>query len=63
MHAEPSHWLHEIFIFQNYLSPIVAWANNPIINWGYLFIYCDISPSKVVDEIIKWMGLKWNICF
>jgi hypothetical protein len=37
VHAEPSHWLHEISIFQNSSSPFLAWANTPIINWGYLF--------------------------
>jgi hypothetical protein len=37
VHAEPSHWLHEISMFQNCSSPLLAWANTPIINWGYLF--------------------------
>jgi len=37
VHAEPSHWLHEISMFQNCSSPFLAWANTPIINWGYLF--------------------------
>ncbi len=37
MHAEPSHWLHEISISKNYSSPFLAWANTPIINWGYLY--------------------------
>jgi hypothetical protein len=36
-HAEHSHWLHEILFFQNCLSPFLAWANSPIINWGYFF--------------------------
>jgi hypothetical protein len=28
VHAEPSHWLHETFNFQNCLSPLyLAWAN------------------------------------
>jgi hypothetical protein len=27
MHGEPSHWLHEIFYFQNYLSPFLACVN------------------------------------
>jgi hypothetical protein len=26
------------FYFQNCSSPFLAWANTPIINWGYLFI-------------------------
>jgi hypothetical protein len=37
VHAEPSHWLHGISMFQNCSSPFLAWANTPIINWGYLF--------------------------
>jgi hypothetical protein len=37
VHAEPYHWLHEISMFQNCSSPLLAWANTPIINWGYLF--------------------------
>jgi hypothetical protein len=34
--AEPSHWLwlHEISMFQNCLSPFLARANTPIVNWG-----------------------------
>jgi hypothetical protein len=47
-HAESSYWLHENFYFQNCLSPFLAWANDPIINWGYLFIYL----------ISKWQP-KW----
>jgi hypothetical protein len=46
MHAEPSHWLHEISMFQNYLSPVLAWANNPIINQGYLFTSGSVSVNK-----------------
>jgi len=35
VHAEPlAAWN---FYFQNCSSPFVAWANTPIINWGYLF--------------------------
>jgi len=41
----------------------MAGANNPIINWGYLFIYCDISGSKVVDEIIKVDGFQGGYLF
>jgi hypothetical protein len=29
MHAEPSHWLHEISMFQNCLSPFLTWAKYP----------------------------------
>jgi hypothetical protein len=38
VHAEPSHWLHEISIFQNSSSPFLAWANTPIINWVNLLL-------------------------
>jgi len=31
-HTKPSHWLHEISMFQNCSSPLLAWANSPIIN-------------------------------
>jgi hypothetical protein len=31
-HAEPSHWMHEIFYFQNCSSPFLAWANTTIMN-------------------------------
>jgi hypothetical protein len=30
VHAEPSHWLHEISISKNCWSPFLAWANTPI---------------------------------
>jgi hypothetical protein len=39
VHAEPSHWLHEISMFQNCSSPFLALSNTPIINWGYLFYW------------------------
>jgi hypothetical protein len=34
VHAEPSHWQHEISMFQNCSSPFLAWANTLIINRG-----------------------------
>ncbi len=39
VHVKPPHWLHKISIFQNYLSPFLAWANTPIINWGFYYFY------------------------
>jgi len=40
VHAEPSHWLHEISMFQNCSSSFLTRAiTPPIINWGYLFIH------------------------
>jgi hypothetical protein len=43
VHAEPSHCLHEISMFQNYSSLVLARANNPIINQGYLFTLGSVS--------------------
>jgi hypothetical protein len=58
MPVEPSHWLHEISILQNYSSPFLAYANTPIVNWGYLFIYLFVfflllfwSPPFPHDDI------------
>ncbi len=39
VHVKPPHWLHKISIFQNYSSPFLAWANTPIINWGFYYYY------------------------
>jgi hypothetical protein len=38
VHAEPSHWLHEISMFQNCLSPFFAWANTPHYKLGVLIL-------------------------
>jgi hypothetical protein len=50
------------FYFQNCLSPFLAWANTPIINWGYLFIYWDndmkgIPFYEVIAPIFSWKNL------
>ncbi len=37
VHAEASHWLQGISMFQNCSSTFLAPANTPIINGGYLF--------------------------
>ncbi len=49
MHAEPSHWLHEISMFQNRSSPFLALINTPIINWGYLF-YREQQKSQNIQR-------------
>ncbi len=58
VHAEPSHWLHEIFMFQNCLSPFLDLANTPIINWGYLFIYCcRLINSRVPTSPVAYLRI------
>ncbi len=58
MHAEPSHWLHEISVFQNCLSPFLASANTPIINWGYLFIYCcRLLNARVLTSPVAYLRI------
>jgi hypothetical protein len=42
----PIGWLHEISMFQNCLSPFLAWANTPIRSWGLLI---ECIPWKVID--------------
>jgi len=43
------------FYFQNCLSSFLAWANTPIINWGYLFL-----PAQVVFLLLwqYWQDKK-----
>jgi hypothetical protein len=56
VHAEPSHWLHEISMFQNCSSPFLAGANNtPITNWGYLFL----GSNKLCGDIL-WHSIIPN---
>ncbi len=44
VHAKLSHWVHKISMFRNRLLPFFAYANNCIINWGYLiFIYFSFN--------------------
>jgi hypothetical protein len=58
VHAEPSHWLHEISVFQNCLSPFLASANTPIINWGYLFIYCcRLLNARVLTSPVAYLRI------
>jgi hypothetical protein len=40
VHAEPSYWLHEIWISKTVLSPFSAWANTPIIYKLRVLSYC-----------------------
>jgi hypothetical protein len=69
VHAEPTHWLHEISISKTCLSPSLAWANTPIINMReYLFIYLFIywvcmSFKKTWQNnslLHKTSAPKWN---
>jgi hypothetical protein len=58
VHAEPSHWLHEISVFQNCLSPFLASANTPIINWEYLFIYCcRLLNARVLTSPVAYLRI------
>jgi hypothetical protein len=45
VYAEPSHWLHEIFYFQNCLSPFLAWAKYPHYKLGVLIKPFNFSMS------------------
>jgi hypothetical protein len=56
---EPYHWLHEISLFQNCLSPFLAWASNPAINWGYLFIYYE--PGNIAEDPLLRYILLTNL--
>jgi hypothetical protein len=38
VHAEPSHWLHEISMFRNCSSPFLAWTNYPHYKLGVLIL-------------------------
>jgi len=60
MHAKPSHWLHEIFIFQNCSSPFLAYVNTPIVNWGYLFICLFFSYSSFDPHLFLMMAFPCN---
>jgi len=45
VHAEPSHWLHEISMFQNCLSPFLALSNTPIKTGVTYFIENNKNPK------------------
>jgi hypothetical protein len=60
VHVEPSHWLHEISILQNYSSPFLAYANTPIVNWGYLFIYLFFSYYYFDPPLFLMMTFPFN---
>jgi hypothetical protein len=38
VHAEPSHWQHEISISKTVCHHFWPWLIPPIINWGFLFL-------------------------
>jgi hypothetical protein len=48
---EPSHWVHEIFYFQNGLSPFSTWTNTPIINLGYLLALPTTARILCLDSL------------
>jgi hypothetical protein len=38
---------------ENCSSPFLAWANTPIINWGYLFVEGDPLEREKTLDILK----------
>jgi hypothetical protein len=53
-----SHWLHEISVFQNCSSPFFAWANTPIMNWGYSFIVSCAFYETSSPDLSMWCCAK-----
>ncbi len=59
MHAKPSHWLHEICMFQNCSSPLLAWAHynlRVLIYWRN-----ECLPLLLVYIGVKWKNFGQNI--
>jgi hypothetical protein len=49
----------KFLMLQNRSSPFLAWANTPIINWGYSFIrYINILICTVTFVGLAYQGKK-----